>query len=186
LSNSATIVSTVSTRVLLSSRTQRLPPESPRFLTDIAAEAFRSQIELAGPGPWLFPSPKSPTGYQQNFKKTWERTRRGPACRISGSTISARRTHPAQRRGGWRGLARPQALWPVHVTDEIFSLSERCGHVQCPKFNNATQNPPTPADLAQPYRGLRSGSCLVHQSGMSGDDGRARAGARLWHARREP
>lgn len=45
-------------------------------LTDIAVEAFRSQIEVAGPGPWLFPSPKSPTGYQQNFKKTWERTLR--------------------------------------------------------------------------------------------------------------
>ena len=30
-------------------------------LTDIAAEAFRSQIELAGPGPWLFPSSEKPT-----------------------------------------------------------------------------------------------------------------------------
>jgi integrase len=45
-------------------------------LTDIAAEAFRSQIEIAGPGPWLFPSSKSPTGYQIDFKKTWERTLR--------------------------------------------------------------------------------------------------------------
>ena len=43
-------------------------------LTDIAVEAFRSQIELSGPGPWLFPSSKSPTGYQMNFQKTWERT----------------------------------------------------------------------------------------------------------------
>jgi integrase len=45
-------------------------------LTDIAAEAFRNQIQVAGPGPWLFPSPKSPTGYQQSFKKTWETTLR--------------------------------------------------------------------------------------------------------------
>jgi len=45
-------------------------------LTDIAVEAFRSQIEIAGPGPWLFPSSKNPTGYQTNFKKTWERTLR--------------------------------------------------------------------------------------------------------------
>jgi integrase len=45
-------------------------------LTDIAVEAFRSQIEIAGPGPWLFPSSKSPAGYQTNFKKTWERTLR--------------------------------------------------------------------------------------------------------------
>ena len=33
-------------------------------LTDIAVEAFRSQIEEAGPGPWLFPSPLNPTGYR--------------------------------------------------------------------------------------------------------------------------
>jgi integrase len=45
-------------------------------LTDIAVEAFRNQIEVAGSGPWLFPSPKSSTGYQQNFKKAWERTLR--------------------------------------------------------------------------------------------------------------
>jgi integrase len=45
-------------------------------LTEIAVEAFRSQIEIAGSGPWLFPSSKSPTGYQTNFKKTWERSLR--------------------------------------------------------------------------------------------------------------
>ena len=41
-------------------------------LTDIAVEAFRSQMELAGPGPWLFPSDENPTGYQTNFKKAWD------------------------------------------------------------------------------------------------------------------
>jgi integrase len=45
-------------------------------LTDIAVEAFRSQIEISGPGSWLFPSPKSPTGYHREFKKAWERTLR--------------------------------------------------------------------------------------------------------------
>jgi integrase len=45
-------------------------------LKDIAAEAFQSPMEVAGPGPWLFPSSKSPTGFQTNFKKTWERTLR--------------------------------------------------------------------------------------------------------------
>lgn len=43
-------------------------------LTDIAVDAFQSQLEVAGPGPWLFPSSKIPTAYQTNFKKTWERT----------------------------------------------------------------------------------------------------------------
>ena len=37
-------------------------------LTDIAVEAFRSQIELAGPGPWLFPSDNNPTGPQTNSR----------------------------------------------------------------------------------------------------------------------
>jgi integrase len=45
-------------------------------LTEIAVDAFRSQIELAGPGPWLFPSSKKPTESQASFKKTWERTLR--------------------------------------------------------------------------------------------------------------
>jgi integrase len=45
-------------------------------LTDIAVEAFRSQIEVAGPGPWLFPSASNRTGHQTEFKKTWERTLR--------------------------------------------------------------------------------------------------------------
>jgi integrase len=50
-------------------------------LTDIALEAFQSQIELAGPGPWLFPSSKRPTEAQTNFKKTWERTLRKAGVR---------------------------------------------------------------------------------------------------------
>jgi integrase len=45
-------------------------------LTDIAVEAFRSQIELAGPGPWLFPSDGNRTGHQTEFKKTWRTTLR--------------------------------------------------------------------------------------------------------------
>jgi integrase len=50
-------------------------------LTDIAVEAFRNQIDLAGSGPWLFPSPENPTGYQTDFKKTWERTLRRAGIR---------------------------------------------------------------------------------------------------------
>jgi integrase len=45
-------------------------------LTDIAVEAFRAQIELAGPGPWLFPSDGNRTGHQTEFKKTWRTTLR--------------------------------------------------------------------------------------------------------------
>jgi len=43
-------------------------------LTDIAADAFRDQIKLSGPGPWLFPSSRKPTEHQADFKKTWQRT----------------------------------------------------------------------------------------------------------------
>jgi integrase len=50
-------------------------------LADIAAEAFRSQIQ-SGPGPWLFPSDINPKGYQQSFRKVWATTLRkaGVAC----------------------------------------------------------------------------------------------------------
>jgi integrase len=40
-------------------------------LTAIAADAFSSQIDLAGPGPWLFPSTGNQTGHQTEFKKAW-------------------------------------------------------------------------------------------------------------------
>jgi hypothetical protein len=40
-------------------------------LTDISVEAFSSQVELAGPGPWLFPSDGNRTGHQTEFKKAW-------------------------------------------------------------------------------------------------------------------
>jgi len=41
-------------------------------LTNIAVEAFQHQMELAGPGPWLFPSSRRPTEHQTDFKKTWK------------------------------------------------------------------------------------------------------------------
>jgi integrase len=43
-------------------------------LTGIALEAFRSQVELAGASPWLFPSYGNKTGHQTEFKKTWRTT----------------------------------------------------------------------------------------------------------------
>jgi integrase len=43
-------------------------------LTDFAAAAFQDQLDLAGPGPWLFPSSDSRNEHQQNFKKVWQRT----------------------------------------------------------------------------------------------------------------
>src|SRR5262249_42925561 len=43
-------------------------------LTDIAVEAFRNQVGLAGPGQWLFPSSHKPNEHQTDFKKTWRRT----------------------------------------------------------------------------------------------------------------
>ena len=43
-------------------------------LTDLAVEAFRSQLLLARPGPWLFPSNRNPRGYQASFKRIWRTT----------------------------------------------------------------------------------------------------------------
>jgi len=46
------------------------------LLTDIAVEAFRRQLELAGPGLWLFPSDSNRSGHQTAFKKVWSTTLR--------------------------------------------------------------------------------------------------------------
>ena len=43
-------------------------------LTELAAEAFRDQIELAGPGDWLFPSSESKSGHLESVKKGWRKT----------------------------------------------------------------------------------------------------------------
>lgn len=40
-------------------------------LTDVALQAFKDQIQLAGPGTWLFPSSTDPSGHQKTFKTAW-------------------------------------------------------------------------------------------------------------------
>lgn len=45
-------------------------------LTDLALEAFRNQIRIAGPGVWLFPSDENPTGHQKTLKTVWHATLR--------------------------------------------------------------------------------------------------------------
>jgi integrase len=56
------------------SKTQNGVAEVP--LTEIAVEAFRRQMAIAGAGEWLFPCDRSPLGYQQSFKKVWGTTLR--------------------------------------------------------------------------------------------------------------
>ena len=43
-------------------------------LTPLAVEAFKSQMLNAGPGPFLFPSDKNPSGHQKNLKTAWRKT----------------------------------------------------------------------------------------------------------------
>jgi integrase len=43
-------------------------------LTDIAADAFRSQLAISGPGPFLFPSDGNASGHQSTFKTVWHAT----------------------------------------------------------------------------------------------------------------
>jgi integrase len=38
----------------------------------LAAAAFKDQLDLAGPGPWLFPSSEKADEHQLNFKKAWQ------------------------------------------------------------------------------------------------------------------
>jgi integrase len=45
-------------------------------LTDIAADAFRSQLAISGPGPYLFPGDENASGHQKTFKTAWHATLR--------------------------------------------------------------------------------------------------------------
>ena len=45
-------------------------------LTPLAIEAFKNQMALAGPGPYLFPSDLNPTGHLKKLKTVWTRTLR--------------------------------------------------------------------------------------------------------------
>ena len=56
-------------------------------LTDLAREAFREQIRIAGPGTWLFPSEENPTGHiRRHSRRSGTPRCDGPKWRISGST----------------------------------------------------------------------------------------------------
>ena len=83
-------------------------------LTDIAVEAFCSQIAVAGPGQWLFPSPKSPTGYQQSFKKTWETSLRRAGVRYF-RLYDLRSTHATRLSAG--GVADEWVTQMLRQTD---------------------------------------------------------------------
>ena len=45
-------------------------------LTDLALQAFRDQIRIAGTGTWLFPSDENPSGHQKTLKTVWHATLR--------------------------------------------------------------------------------------------------------------
>jgi integrase len=45
-------------------------------LTELAIEALKKQISISGTGPYLFPNPDNPSGYQASFKKVWATTLR--------------------------------------------------------------------------------------------------------------
>ena len=45
-------------------------------LTPLAVEAFKDQLAIAGPGPFLFPSERNPTGHQVELRTVWTKTLR--------------------------------------------------------------------------------------------------------------
>jgi Phage integrase family len=45
-------------------------------LTCLSAQAFQDQLRVAGPGPYLFPSDKNPSGHQTTLKTVWHKTLR--------------------------------------------------------------------------------------------------------------
>jgi integrase len=45
-------------------------------LTGLSVQAFQDQLRAAGPGPYLFPSDKNPSGHQATLKTVWHKTLR--------------------------------------------------------------------------------------------------------------
>lgn len=45
-------------------------------LTPLAVQAFKDQLAISGPGPFLFPSDLNPSGHQRNLKTAWQKTLR--------------------------------------------------------------------------------------------------------------
>ena len=79
-------------------------------LTDMALDAFRSQIELAGPGQWLFPSDGNKTGHQTEFKKIWGKTLQRARCFLFPALRpSLYVRHPAKRWGRCRRVGHANA-----------------------------------------------------------------------------
>ena len=80
-------------------------------LTDIAVEAFRNQIEVAGPGDWLFPSASNRTGHQTEFKKPGKRLsgRRCPLLPALRSPLHVRHTVKCRRSRRRVGDAAPSS-----------------------------------------------------------------------------
>jgi integrase len=58
-------------------------------LTDLAVEALRDQIQLAGRSPYLFPG-ENAVGHQTTFKTAWRLTFVERRCRTFACTICAR------------------------------------------------------------------------------------------------
>lgn len=60
-------------------------------LTDVAVDAFREQMTIAGDEPYLFPSDLASTGHQTTFRRPGQQRCDARACRTSGFMTSAPR-----------------------------------------------------------------------------------------------
>jgi hypothetical protein len=107
-------------------------------LTDIAVEAFRCQLAVSGPGPFLFPSEGNADRYQKTFKTVWHATLRRAGVRyfrIYEPPIDV--CHPVKR---WQSCGRicysassaggRQGFQEV-FSDEVADEREALGKLNC-------------------------------------------------------
>ena len=66
-------------------------------LTDIAIEAFRRQLAISGPGPYLFPSEENPENIRRRSRQLGARRCVGQEFRISDLRSQIDIRHPAER-----------------------------------------------------------------------------------------
>ena len=103
-------------------------------LTELAVAAFEAQLEIAGDGPYVFPSDKNAVGHRRTFKTAWSATLRRariPLFRI----YDLRSTYATRLSAGgvadeWvtqllrQGRQGVQEVLPDEAADETGSASE--------------------------------------------------------------
>jgi integrase len=139
-------------------------------LTDIAAEAFRNQLAISGPGEYLFPSDENASGHQKTFKTAWHATLRRAkvryfriydlrstyATRLSAGGVADEWVAQLLRQGDAKVFKKDSQM-KLQMKREALANLKRQANETGPGFGIA-QGPAEPGILAQFWHSRRKGT----------------------------